>query len=80
MKSLAKILANQVQRTVIDKTGLIGTYDLALKWSPNDNDRLSDSATSIFTALQQQLGLRLQPRIYPVETPIVDHVEMASEN
>jgi uncharacterized protein (TIGR03435 family) len=81
MKSLAKILTDQLQHTVIDKTGLTGTYDLALKWSTDDSPgRLSDSGPSVFTALQQQPGVKLQPGIDPVQTLIVDHVELPSEN
>ena len=58
MASLASTLEGQVHRTVIDKTGLKGSYDLTLKWSPDDgSDQQTDSAPSIVTALQEQLGL-----------------------
>ncbi|MEO6803236.1 MAG: TIGR03435 family protein [Granulicella sp.] len=81
MKDLASTLTNQVHRTVIDKTGLAGSYDLAMKWS-SDEGTEAETATvpGIFTALQEQLGLKLQPGKGPVETLVVDHVEMPSGN
>ena len=81
MMSLASTLEGQVHRTVIDKTGLAGNYDLAMKWtSDNGVSAETDSGPSIFTALQEQLGLRLKPAKGPVETLVVDHVDMPSEN
>ena len=82
LASLANMLTDQLHRTVIDKTGLTGQYDLMLKWTRDDGtDASSDSSTpSIFTALQEQLGLKLQPAKGPVDTLVVDHVEMPSEN
>ena len=84
MESMAKTIANQVHRTVIDKTGLKGSYDLSLKWSREDgvnlDDGTKDSAPPIFTALEEQLGLKLVPAKGPVETVVVDRVEMPTEN
>jgi uncharacterized protein (TIGR03435 family) len=80
MATFAKILTGQVNRTVIDKTGLAGGYELALKWAKDDNPDETSEVPSIFTALQEQLGLKLQPAKGPVETLVVDHVEMPSEN
>jgi uncharacterized protein (TIGR03435 family) len=81
MGSFASTLEGQVHRTVIDKTGLEGSYDLTLKWSPDDaTSTQTDSAPAIFTALQEQLGLKLQPAKGPVQTLVVDHAEMPSEN
>lgn len=79
---LAKMLANQLHRTVADKTGLAGNYDFFLKWRPEDDqDDSSESSTAtLFTALQEQLGLKLQPSKGPVDTLVVDHVEMPSED
>ncbi len=79
MTSLANTLYNQVHRTVIDKTGLTGKYDLTLKWSPEDSpDPANETSPPVFTALKDQLGLKLQPAKGPVETLVVDHAEMPS--
>jgi len=82
LTSLAAMLSRQLHRTVLDKTGLTGKYDLDLKWAPEDGQDPSpdSSAPSIFTALQEQLGLKLQSSKGSVETLVVDHVEMPSEN
>jgi uncharacterized protein (TIGR03435 family) len=81
MKHLAKALAGSIHRTVIDKTGLKGTYDLTLQWSNDENpDSGAEQAPSIFTAVQEQLGLKLQSAKGPVETLVVDHAAMPSEN
>lgn len=83
MAEMATTLTNQVQRTVVDKTGLTARYDLKLKWSAEDSaldDGVKDAPPVIFTALKEQLGLKLQPGKGPVETLVVDHVELPSEN
>jgi uncharacterized protein (TIGR03435 family) len=81
MKDLAGTLTNQVHRTVIDKTGLAGSFDLGMKWSSDEvTEAQPDAAPGIFTALPEQLGLKLQPAKGPVDTLVVDHVEMPSEN
>ena len=82
LDSLAYSLSGRLSRTVVDKTGLKGKYDLTLTWSPDDGSAAASdsSAPSLFTALQEQLGLRLQPAKGPVETLVVDHVEMPTEN
>jgi uncharacterized protein (TIGR03435 family) len=82
MAHLAKTLADQVHRTVIDKTALTGNYDLTLQWTPDDAPASTDadSVPSIYTAVQEQLGLKLQPAKAPVEVLVVDHAAMPSEN
>ena len=82
LASLANMLARWLQQTVIDKTGLTGRYDLILKWAPEHGPDASSEAsrTSLFTALKEQLGLKLQASRGPVEALVVDHVEMPSEN
>ena len=71
-------LSMQLGKKVVDKTGLTGQYDFNLHWSQAaaDNDA-SDSAAgpSLFTAIQDQLGLKLVPQAGPVDVLIVDHVE-----
>jgi uncharacterized protein (TIGR03435 family) len=81
MADFAGFLEEQVHRTVVDKTGLAGNYDFAMKFArTNAAVSAADDAPSIFTALEEQLGLKLQPAKGPVETLVVDHVEMPSEN
>jgi uncharacterized protein (TIGR03435 family) len=81
LDTFARLLSTQVHRTVVDKTGLAEKYDLTLKWSPEDSTEPSaDASPGIFTALQEQLGLKLMPAKGPVETLVVDHVEMPTEN
>ena len=81
MTSLASTLTGQVHRTVIDKTGLTGSYDVAMKWSSDNAVNAGvELGPSIFTALQEQLGLKLKPAKGPVETLVVDHAAMPSEN
>jgi uncharacterized protein (TIGR03435 family) len=73
--------ANGVDRPVLDRTGLAGSYDYKLTWSPSlgatDN---GSEAVSIFTALQEQLGLRLEPQRAPIEILVIDNAEKPTEN
>jgi len=87
--SLAMSLSGIVGRLIVDKTGLTGKYDARLEWTPTDlrgttqangTTPLSDAGPSIFTALQEQLGLKLESAKAPVDTIVIDHVEMPSEN
>jgi uncharacterized protein (TIGR03435 family) len=81
MSDFASFLEGQVHRTVVDRTGLVGKYDFAMRFSrENGSVSETDNAPSIFTAIEEQLGLKLQPAKGPVETLVVDHVEMPSEN
>jgi len=85
MPGLAHYLTDRVQRTVIDQTGLTAHYNLKLKWTPdnymvNGAPATNDDAPGIFTALEDQLGLKLQPGKGPVDTLVVDHIEVPSEN
>jgi uncharacterized protein (TIGR03435 family) len=78
MAYLASVLGNKLGRTVLDKTGLPGKYDWTLVWDP---DPTADSAVpSIFTAVQEQLGLKLDPQKGPTEFLVIDRVEQPSEN
>jgi uncharacterized protein (TIGR03435 family) len=72
-------------RVVVDQTGLTGNYDFVLSGVAvgsieGNHDTPEDAGTSIFTALQEQLGLKLEPRKAPVEVLIVDHAEQPSAN
>ena len=81
MTSLAKSLTDQVHRTVVDKTGLVVNFDLQMQWSKDDDTDSGEKVLpNIFTAIQEQLGLKLESSRGPVETLVVDHAEMPSEN
>lgn len=87
-------LANSLDRPVLDKTGLAGKYDFKLEWSLDALNVSSPIAATgaetptapepngpnLFAALQEQLGLRLEPQKAPVETLVIDHVARPSEN
>jgi uncharacterized protein (TIGR03435 family) len=88
-QTLTQILGRELGRDVIDKTGVEGRYDLVLTWSPQDNsaamttpssDTSAAAGPSIFTALQEQLGLKLESTKGQVETLVIDHVEQPSAN
>jgi len=81
LSALVAFLEYQMHHTVLDKTGLTGKYDLLLNWSRDDASPSSElSAPDLVTALQEQLGLKLVPGKGPVDTLVIDHVEMPSEN
>jgi uncharacterized protein (TIGR03435 family) len=69
-------------RTVIDKTGITIRYDFELRWTPDNTpaDSPEASGPSIFTALQEQLGLKLEPATAPLNILIIDSAERPSEN
>ncbi len=73
MASLAMTLVRPAGRPVIDKTGLNGFWNFTLTYSPEQN--VADQGASIFTALQEQLGLRLAPDRTTIDQLIVDHAE-----
>jgi uncharacterized protein (TIGR03435 family) len=77
-------LGYSVNRTVINKTGLTGKYNLSLRWTPDDQDPADNGsdnqAPHLFTALQEQLGLKLEPSKGPVDTLVIDYVEMPTAN
>jgi uncharacterized protein (TIGR03435 family) len=65
----------KLDRPVVDMTGIKGVYDFTLNWAPGDAASDGRSGPSIFTALQEQLGLKLEPRKIPFRIVVVDHVE-----
>ena len=73
-------LSDFLGRTVIDKTGLSGNYDIDLKWTPDEQQGTPDAGPTLFTALEEQLGLKLVSAKGPVEVFVVDHVERPAEN
>jgi uncharacterized protein (TIGR03435 family) len=91
MKQLALYLSNSgLDRPVQDRTGLIGNYDFTLGYSPiqpassaspDDTTPPSDAAHPfIFTAIREQLGLKLEPAMGTTQKIVVDHIERPSEN
>ena len=82
MASLASILTFDLKRPVRDETGLKGEFAFTLDWSPGlgEADANQSSLPSIFTALQEQLGLKLQSTKGPVEVLVIDHVELPAGN
>ncbi len=82
MEQLAGNLYYSVGRPVLDKTGLRGSYDFTLDWTPDyGGPPAADSnGVDIFTALQEQLGLKLEPQRAPIEMLVIDHAERPSAN
>jgi uncharacterized protein (TIGR03435 family) len=86
IRDLADHLANELERYVVDRTGLTGDYDLTLKWTPEDGTKPADAgmagetAPPLATAVREQLGLRLTPAKGSVPTIVVDHIEPPTDN
>ena len=91
MSLLAGALSDIVKRTVIDKTGLTKKYDVKLTWTPDqmpaaagaaggDAPAVNENGPSLFTAIQEQLGLKLESAKRPIEVLVIDHVERPAEN
>ena len=78
--TLIESLSSRVSRVVVDATGLKGNYDIDLQWAPDDVGLDNARGPSIFTALQEQLGLRLKSSRAPVEVLVIDRVERPSDN
>jgi uncharacterized protein (TIGR03435 family) len=73
MTQLAGFLSGPTNRMVVDRSGLAGAFDIDLQWTP---DQTADtSGPSIFTALQEQLGLKLESQRAPVDVLVIDRVE-----
>ena len=81
MEQLARQLSNTAGRPVMDQTGLTGYYAYTLDWFPADRTPPPDlDAPSMFAALQEQLGLRLESTKGPMEKLVIDRVEKPTEN
>ena len=95
-RDLAAQLSRQLSRTMIDRTGLSDHFDIKLEWTPergeggpealglpralNTAPPASSTGPSIFTALQEQLGLKLESTKGPVEIVVIDRAERLSAN
>lgn len=81
MTRLAEVLSRQMELPVVNDTGLDGAYDVKVEWNPEPGRPTKiDSEPSIFTAIQEQLGLRLTSRKAPVAVFVIDHAEKPTEN
>ena len=86
VEMMAANLANVLERPVLDETGIKGRYLMKLRWMPEDgqapmlNGAPDTSLPSLFTAVEEQLGLKLVPGKGPVSVLVVDRVEMPSAN
>jgi uncharacterized protein (TIGR03435 family) len=93
MAQFANALSGTAQRVVIDKTGLTGYYDIELTYTPTPDQLpqgppppgaepppIDPNGPSLFTAIQEQLGLKLQDQRGPVEVVVIDTVEPPTEN
>jgi uncharacterized protein (TIGR03435 family) len=68
-------------RVVVDKTGLQGNYDITLNYMPQPKaDAPPDAPPNVFTALQEQLGLKLEPDRAPLKILVIDRIERPAEN
>ena len=72
MEGLANALSRILDRPVADETGLQGVFNFTLEWTP---DGAEEAGASIFTAIQEQLGLKLEPRKVPAVYIVVDKAE-----
>jgi uncharacterized protein (TIGR03435 family) len=81
---LARELAQVLGRVVLNRTGLSGRYDLSLRWTSDDAAAVAASSPDvppdIFTAIQEQLGLKLESTKGPVPVLVIDHIEQPSAN
>jgi uncharacterized protein (TIGR03435 family) len=90
MANLAVYLERQLRRPVVDRTGLSGRYNFQLDWAPDSGPCSmpadagaavgSSDGPSIFTAVQEELGLKLESTKGPVEAVVVDHAQKPDEN
>lgn len=80
MQDLTVTLTGASGRPVFDRTNLPGNYEVDLKWTPTLRDDAGGDAVSIFTAVQEQLGLKLESAAAPLDVLIVDHIDRPSAN
>jgi uncharacterized protein (TIGR03435 family) len=80
----AEVLSRQMDLPVVNRTGLDGAFNVELRWTPENRQAKPGDAPpdgpSIFTAIQEQLGLRLRAEKVPIEVLVIDHAEKPTEN
>jgi uncharacterized protein (TIGR03435 family) len=87
MERVASLLQGGASdRPILDRTNLAGAFDMDIQWGPEANGLSADGAasssdaTSIFTAVTEQLGLKLESRREPMDVLVIDHVEHPTED
>jgi uncharacterized protein (TIGR03435 family) len=80
LTSIAEELSKIAGRVVVDKTGLTGRYDFKLLWTADDASAADGDPPTLFTAIQEQLGLKLESAKEPVPVLVIDHVDQPSPN
>ena len=92
VSNLIPMFSRTLGRTVVDKTGLTGNYDIHMQWTPDETQLAllppdapkpapsDETGPSFFTAIQEQLGLKLESQKGPVEVIVIDRAEKLSEN
>jgi uncharacterized protein (TIGR03435 family) len=80
MRAIAGVLSSMVEAPVVDKTGLNGLYNFTLQFGRDWSEHDPDSWPSIFTAVQEQLGLKLESEHASVPNLVIDHITKPTEN
>jgi uncharacterized protein (TIGR03435 family) len=86
MDELARNMSRLVGRVIVDRTGLPGRYDFDLKFTPEGeltaaaSDRGPDTMPSLYVALEEQLGLKLEPQRAPVNVVVIDSIQRPVED
>jgi uncharacterized protein (TIGR03435 family) len=80
MALVAQKLAEAVHLPVVDQTAVAGQFSFTLKWTPDEMQAKEPGGPSLFTAVQEQLGLKLEGRKVPTEVLVIDRAEKASAN
>jgi uncharacterized protein (TIGR03435 family) len=75
MADLVSPLTSMVGAPVVDRTGRMGRYDLKLEWTPDGGAAATAPELSIFTAIREQMGLRLESSRVTIDVVVVDRVE-----
>src|SRR5215471_9174312 len=77
MGRFADMLSTQIHQPIVDATGLSGKYDFTFFWSyaAMRPDAPPDSGPTIYVAIQEQLGLKLESKKVPIDVIVIDHIE-----